>query len=134
MERCIALGHELDDLVKDGFLKEYLKDSQEEPQGEVVLREPVHETPIHGELNTIFKGFSRGGSSATKCKWYARAMMSLETRRPDHAQEPTLCFIGADLEDVVSHENDPVVISVVTVGRKVHIVLIDQGRSADVMF
>ena len=32
----------------------------------------------------------------------------------------------ADLQDVVPHDNDPVVISVVTVGRKVHRVLVDQ--------
>ena len=60
--------------------------------------------------------------------------MSLETRKPDRVQEPTLCFTGDDLEDVVSHENDLVVISVVTVGRKVHRVLIDQGSSVDMMF
>ena len=35
---------------------------------------------------------------------------------------------------MVSHDNDPVVISVVTAGRKVHKVLVDQGSSADVMF
>ena len=35
---------------------------------------------------------------------------------------------------MVPHDNDPVVISVVTAGRKVHRVLVDQGRSADVMF
>jgi len=34
----------------------------------------------------------------------------------------------------VPHDNDPVVISVVTAGRKVHRVLVDQGSSADVMF
>jgi len=59
--------------------------------------------------------------------------MSLESRRPGRAQEPALCFTGADLEDVVSHENDPVVILVITVGRKVHRALIDQGSSDDVM-
>jgi len=47
-------------------------------------------------------------------------VISSETRIPGHAQEPALCFTGVDLEDVVSHENDLVVISVVTVGRKVH--------------
>jgi len=26
MERCIVLGHQLANLVKDGFLKEYLED------------------------------------------------------------------------------------------------------------
>ena len=35
---------------------------------------------------------------------------------------------------MVPHDNDPVVISVVTVGRKVHRVLVDQGSSTDVMF
>ena len=54
VERCIALCHQLADLVKDWFLKKYLEDSQEGPQGEVVLKEPEHETSIHGELNTIY--------------------------------------------------------------------------------
>ena len=35
---------------------------------------------------------------------------------------------------MIPHDNDPVVISVVTVGRKVHRVLIDLGSSTDVMF
>jgi len=43
-------------------------------------------------------------------------------------------FTRADLRDVVPHDNDPVVISVVTAGRKVHRVLVNQGSSADVMF
>ena len=34
-------------------------------------------------------------------------------------------FTRGDLRDVVPHDNDPVVISVVTAGRKVHRVLID---------
>ena len=38
-------------------------------------------------------------------------------------------FTRADLQDVVSHDNDPMVISVVTAGRKVHRVLVDQGLS-----
>ena len=45
-----------------------------------------------------------------------------------------LAFTRADLHDDVPHDNDPVVISVVTAGRKVHRVLVDQGSSADVMF
>ena len=61
-------------------------------------------------------------------------MMSLEARKPDYPPEPTLCSASSDLEDVVPHENDLVVISVVTMGRKVHKVLIDQQSSGDVMF
>jgi len=60
--------------------------------------------------------------------------MSLEAGRLDHPQELDLCFTSFDFEDVVPHEDDPVVISVVTVGRKVHRVLVDQGSSTNVMF
>ena len=38
------------------------------------------------------------------------------------------------LRDVVPHDDDPVVILVVTAGRRVHQVLVDQGSSADVLF
>jgi len=120
--------------VKEGFLKEYLEADQEEPKGDVAIRDQAHETPVHGEMNTISRGFSRGGSSTSKRKRYARAVMSLEVRRPDHPPEPILYCSSSDLEDVVPHENDPMVISVVTMGRKVHKVLIDQQSSGDVMF
>jgi len=102
--------------------------------GLVCIRDQAHETPIYGELNTILGRFSRGGSSASKRKRYARVVMSLDTRRPDQPLEPTLCFKSSDLEDVVPHEDNPVVIFVISVGRKVHKVLIDQGSSTDVMF
>jgi len=45
-----------------------------------------------------------------------------------------LTFTKTDLRDVVPHDNDLVVISVVTAGRKVHRVLVDQGSSTDVKF
>jgi len=48
--------------------------------------------------------------------------------------DPDLIFTKADLQDMIPHDNDPVVISVVTVGRKVRHILIDQGSSADMMF
>ena len=53
---------------------------------------------------------------------------------PDDPWESDLVFTRADVRDVVPHDNDPVVISVVTTGRKVHRVLVDQGSSEDVMF
>jgi len=45
-----------------------------------------------------------------------------------------ITFTKGDLRDVVPHDNDPIVISLVTAGRTVHRVLVDQGSSADVMF
>ena len=60
--------------------------------------------------------------------------MSVETQRTDDTFDVDLIFTKANLEDVVPHDNDPVVISAVTAGRKVHCVLVDQGSSVDVMF
>jgi len=60
--------------------------------------------------------------------------MSVEAQRADDAFDVDLVFTKVDLQDIVHHDNDPVVISVVTAGRKVHRVLVDQGSSTDVMF
>jgi len=46
----------------------------------------------------------------------------------------TLTFSWEDMKDVYPHEDDPVVLSVVMMGRNVHRVLIDQGSLTDVMF
>ena len=94
---------------------------------------PGHEVPVHGEIHTIAGGFSGGGCTASQRRRYAQAMMSVEAQRADDAFDVDLVFTKADLQDVVSHDNDLVVISVVTARRKVHRVLVDQGISTDVM-
>jgi len=52
----------------------------------------------------------------------------------DHSPDVDITFTKGDLRDVVPHANDPILISLVTAGRTVHRVLVDQGSSADVMF
>jgi len=90
--------------------------------------------PVHGEIHTISGGFSDGGCTVSQRKKYARAVMTVEAQEADEALDIDLVFTKADLRDVVPHDNDLMVISVVTTGRKVHRVLVDQGSSADVMF
>jgi len=46
--------------------------------------------------------------------------MAVEAKESDQSPEPDLFFTKADLQDVVPHDNDPVVISMVTIGRRVH--------------
>jgi len=86
--------------------------------------------PVH----TTAGGFSRGGPTASERKKYARGVNSIEERISGNPWESDLVFTRTDLQDVVPHDNDPVVILVVTAGRKMHRVLVNQGSSADVMF
>jgi len=60
--------------------------------------------------------------------------MSVEAQVVDGVLDVDLALTKADLRDVIPHDNDLVVISVVTAGRKVHRVLVDHGGSANVMF
>ena len=63
-----------------------------------------------------------------------RSVSSVAEEFLDNPWESDLVFTRADLRDIVPHDNDPMVISIVTAGRKVHRVLVEQGSSADVMF
>jgi len=47
---------------------------------------------------------------------YARSVMSVEAQAVNEVLDVDLTFTKADLRDVVPHDNDPVVISVVTAG------------------
>jgi len=106
--------------VKDGFLKKYLEGNQEGLKEEIASTDQGHEVPVHGELNTISRGFLGGGCSVSKRKKYTREVMAIEARKFNQPIEPDLCFTSADLVNVVPHEDNPVVISVATVGRRVH--------------
>ena len=120
--------------MKNGFLKDYLVGSTTTTTTATPEDGPAHEMPTHGEVHTISGGFSGGGPTASQRKKYVRSVSSVAEEFPDDPWESDLVFTRADLRDVVPHDNDPVVISVVTAGGKVHRVLVDQGSSTDVMF
>jgi len=130
----LALGYQLDELVKNGFLKDYLAGSTTTTVSATPEEGQAHEVPTHGEVHTISGGFSGGGPTASQRKKYVRSVSTVAEEFPDDPWESDHVFTRADLRDMVPHDNDPVVISVVTTGRKEHRVLVDQGSSADVMF
>ena len=134
IRNCLVLGHQLDELVKNGLLRDYLQEKQGTEDMAAAGGDLGHEVPVHGEVHTIAGGFSGGGCTTSQRRRYVRTMMSVEAQRTNDAFDVDLVFTKANLEDVVPHDNDPVVISMVTTGRKVHHVLVDQGSLADVMF
>jgi len=60
IRNCLALAHQLDELVKSGFLKDYLQEPQDDQTLVTAGADQGHEVSIHGEVNTISGGFSRG--------------------------------------------------------------------------
>jgi len=83
LRNCLALGYQLDELVRNGFLKEYLQENQGAPTTTVLTGDQGHEIPVHGEINTISGGFSGGGCTASQRKKYAREVMTMEASEPD---------------------------------------------------
>ena len=125
IRNCLALAHQLDEVVKNGFLKDYLQEPQEDQALVAAGVDQGHEVPIHGEINTIYRGFSGGGCTASQRKKYTWEVMAVEVQEVDNTPDVDLIFTKADRLDVVPHDNDLVVISLVTAGRRVHRVLVD---------
>jgi len=66
INNCLALGYQLDELVKNGFLKDYLAGSTATPVAKTPEEGKAHEVPTHGEVHTISGGFSGGGPTASQ--------------------------------------------------------------------
>jgi len=62
---CLTLGYLLNELVKSGFLNDYLAGSSAATALEALVEDQAHEMPIHGEVHTISGGFSGEGCIAS---------------------------------------------------------------------
>ena len=85
----LALGYQLDELVKNGFLKDYLLEKQAgQSSGSQSAGSEghQHEVPVQGEIHTIAGGFSNGGCTALQRRKYARSVMSVEAFE-DHSPD-----------------------------------------------
>jgi len=71
IRNCLALGHQLDELVKSGFLNDYLAEPQKAEAPAAPGEDQGHEMPVHGEIHTISGGFSGGECTTSQCKKYA---------------------------------------------------------------
>ncbi|XP_068475099.1 uncharacterized protein [Phaseolus vulgaris] len=83
INNCLALGYQLDELVKNGFLKDYLTGSTVTPDAATPEEGQAHEVPTHGEVHTISGGFSGGGPTASQRKKYVRSINLVAEEFPD---------------------------------------------------
>ena len=55
---CLALGHQLDKLVKNGLLRDYFQEKQGTEDPTTTGGGPGHEVPVHSKVHNIAGGFS----------------------------------------------------------------------------
>jgi len=135
-EDCFPLIGQLANLARRGLVDKYIKndDTKMKPAGQFSKEVAgPHEIPVLGDFNTIAGGFAGGGPTKSARKRYAWSVMSTTFLEPP-TPTPNITFSTEDAKDIVPHEDDPVVLSIIMMGRNVHRVLIDQGSLADVMF
>ena len=78
IDNCLSLGYQLDELVRSGFLKDYVSEPATTAALPAPTEEQTHEMPVLGEVHTIAGGFSGGGPTASQRKKYARGVNSIE--------------------------------------------------------
>ena len=87
----------------------------------------------------ISEGFAGGGKSSSARKAHLRSFRSGETLEVQAVSklprlDTTITFSDADLEGYQHPYDDPLVIRVVVANKTIHMVLIDNGSSTDIIF
>ena len=65
IDNCLSLGYQLDELVRTGFLKDYVAEPATTATLPPPAEEQAHETPVLGEVHTSERN-TRGGSTRSK--------------------------------------------------------------------
>ena len=109
IDNCLSLGYQLDELVRTGFLKDYVAEPTTTATSPPPTEEQAHETPVLGEVHTIPGGFSGGGPTASQRKKYARGVNSKKEFRVRRGSWTSYSREGIS-ETWCRTTNDPVVI------------------------
>ena len=86
----------------------------------------------------ISRGFSGGGESSSARKAHLRSIRSVEITEVQAVSkiprlDTSITFFNSDLEGCQHLHDDPLVIRAVVANKTVHLVLVDNGSSADII-
>ncbi|XP_024636363.2 uncharacterized protein [Medicago truncatula] len=128
-DECVHLKREIEKLIQSGKLRGYAKErGSNEKQQDKPNTEPKH------TLHTISGGFVGGRESSNSREKYARQVMLLgDNFTSSSERSPDITFSAKDFEQVIPHDDDPLVISVQLLNWEIKRVLVDTGSSANVL-
>ncbi|MCI11939.1 hypothetical protein A2U01_0033042 [Trifolium medium] len=109
-DNCRTLRMNIEKLIQEGHLRMYVqgRGGDKESGGE-------HERNDRGIVNTIARGFSRGGATNSARKSYSRSSLSCNMVGVYAFKEhPQISFTIKDFAGIYPHDDDPLVLSVVT--------------------
>ena len=138
---CIHLKNEIEFLIRRGHLRRYVapEDRNQAPSPPPHQPAPTqHQQPL-GEINVISEGFFGGGESSSTRKAHLCSIRSGETLEVQAVSkfprlDTTITFSDFDMEGFQHPHDDPLVIRAVVANKIVHMVLIDNGSSVDIIF
>ncbi|XP_059285177.1 uncharacterized protein LOC132038541 [Lycium ferocissimum] len=132
-EDCRQLREEVDRLLKNGHLREFLSDrakghyKSRENHKQVEPMEPQH------VINMIIGGI--GGTNMPRGPMMKSTKVSIvrEKQTRDYVPKGAISFNDEDAEGIIQPHNDALVISTLTFKSQVKHILIDPGSSANII-
>ncbi|XP_014506386.1 uncharacterized protein LOC106766145 [Vigna radiata var. radiata] len=155
IEGCQGLKDELERLIHVGYLREFVREeanrARRSPKKEPVRRSLekntrptdrsrsrsrgiAHDRPARGHIDTISRGFARGGASSSARKRHLRNLQSVHNVSHHSLTMPDIAFTNADFHAPDLDQDDPMVITARIAQYDVSKVLIDQGSSVNILY
>ena len=137
-EDCKNLWDHLDQLVREGKLKQLLHHSNDRAsQAGLELRGDVSSKLPLGIINVIFAAPGRAGSCPSRVMSVSRSPAEESSSMPKKAKMGALLVLGFSNKDkvgTIQPHNDALVVTLRFGGYDVKRVMIDQGNAADIMY
>ena len=137
---CIQLRKEIEYLIRRRYLCSYIASEGQDQAQPPPPRQTTtqHQQPL-GEIHVISRGFAGGGESSSARKAHLRSTRSGEVMEVQAVSklprlDTTITFSDSDLEGCQHPHDDPLVIRTVVANKTVHLVLVDNGSSVDIIF
>ena len=146
IDNCIQLRREIEYLIQRGYLRRFISPgNQAQNKNQAPTQQPPpwqattqHQQPL-GEIHVISGGFAGGGESSSARKAHLRSIRSADMGEIQAVSklpriDTTITFSDSDLEGCQHPHDDPLVIRAIVANTTVHLVLVDNGSSVDIIF